>query len=88
MRLVPPRPAAEASQTSKAFGTSGLTEYLGFGGGEVSRTVLDNSGAGLAFFADFFVPDAVDVGGYVDTRQTVRGAWQIEPIINPETTGL
>ena len=113
----------------------GIVEYLGIGGGEVSRKVLDATGAGFAFFADFFVPDVearvvrgnqleldgpgrdvddsrlylnlarfigtldeagaaqgewtcgpfdVDVGGYVDTRQTVRGTWHIEPLIDPE----
>jgi hypothetical protein len=30
-------------------------------------------------------PFDIEVGGYEDTRQTVRGTWHIEPIINPET---
>jgi hypothetical protein len=114
----------------------GLTEYRGTGGGEVARTVLDNTGAGFAFFADFFVQDVearvlrgnqleldgpgkgvddsrfylnlarflgqldeqgfaegewtcgpfdIEVGGYTDLKQTVRGTWLIEPLINPET---
>ena len=33
-------------------------------------------------------PFDLDVGGYVDTQQTVRGSWQLSPIVNPETTAV
>ena len=29
-------------------------------------------------------PFDVDVGGYVDTRQTVHGSWLLTPIVDPE----
>jgi hypothetical protein len=35
----------------------GLIEYAGVSGGEVARSILDETGAGFAFSADFFVPD-------------------------------
>ncbi|MDX1555721.1 MAG: hypothetical protein R3212_06830 [Xanthomonadales bacterium] len=126
----------EVQETSRL---PGVVEFAGTGGGEVSRTVQDSSGAGFAFFADFFVPDVegqllagdrltfdgpgkyvddsrlylnlarfngtlhedrtasgvwtcgpfdIDVGGYVDTQQTVRGSWQITPIVDSETAAL
>ena len=117
----------------------GIVEFTGTGGGEVSRTVQDSTGAGFAFFADFFVPDVqgqllgdnrlsfdgpgkgvdesrfylnlsrfsgiletggaasgdwtcgpfdVDVGGYVDTQQTVRGSWQFSRVVDPEEVAI
>lgn len=33
-------------------------------------------------------PFDLDVGGYVDTQQTVRGSWQFMPVVDPETAVL